>query len=130
MAIYISLNCFLSHSRVWCVLIPFASGSTSISLRSSCFKNVESREVSFGKIFPSHFLLFRISPRRNPVYIPRYRNLETHQCPCCVNLHFFYNFSDMVGIAERWVTHYIIFIVNTLLYNNPSYSRILIGSYL
>ena len=45
---------------------------TSISLRSSCFKNVASREVSFRKIFPSYFLLFGISPRRklHLIYIP------------------------------------------------------------
>ena len=63
------LELFLS--LFFCVLIPFASASTSISLRSSCFKNVASREISF-EIFPSHFLLFRISPRRKlrPVYIP------------------------------------------------------------
>ena len=49
---------------------PFASASTSISLRSSCLKIFASREVSFVQIHRSHLLLFRISPRRklHPVY--------------------------------------------------------------
>ena len=81
----ISLNCFFLTLFLW-----FDTASTSISLRSPCFKDAASREVSFGKIFPSHLLLFRISPRRklHPVYIP-VSKFGNSPVSTCVNLQFF-----------------------------------------